>query len=241
MEQARRDDVIVATKMLGGDVTREHGGPVRLYVAPMYGYKSLKWLAGIEVTDRAEPARLLGGPRLRHRRLGRRLERPERRTDVTATDTSDRRWSDANDGRPTRDAPRPRPERPARRRATSSASTAPSGSCTGSAPSPCSSPIATGAALYVRPLAVAIGRRELVKDLHVVAGFAVGRAVPGRHGRTVAGRPANATSDRFANWHDDDCAGSGGAPGAKSETGKFNGGQKLNAVLLSSGARRDAR
>lgn len=55
MDQARRDDVIVATKMLGADVTREHGGPVRLYVAPMYGYKSLKWLAGIEVTDDPNP------------------------------------------------------------------------------------------------------------------------------------------------------------------------------------------
>lgn len=55
LEQARRDDVIVATSMLGGDIIRDHGGPVRLYVAPMYGYKSLKWLAGIEVTDRPEP------------------------------------------------------------------------------------------------------------------------------------------------------------------------------------------
>ena len=27
-----------------------HGGPVRLYVAPMYGYKSLKWLDTIELT-----------------------------------------------------------------------------------------------------------------------------------------------------------------------------------------------
>lgn len=55
MEQARRDDVIVAHKMLGGDVQRQHGGPVRLYVAPMYGYKSLKWLSRIEVTDSGEP------------------------------------------------------------------------------------------------------------------------------------------------------------------------------------------
>lgn len=55
MAQARRDDVIVATQMLGADVTREHGGPVRLYVAPMYGYKSVKWLAGIEATDDPEP------------------------------------------------------------------------------------------------------------------------------------------------------------------------------------------
>ncbi len=55
LEQARRDDVIVATQMLGGDVRREHGGPVRLFVAPMYGYKSLKWLAGFEVTDSVDP------------------------------------------------------------------------------------------------------------------------------------------------------------------------------------------
>jgi DMSO/TMAO reductase YedYZ molybdopterin-dependent catalytic subunit len=48
MEQARRDDVLVAHEMLDNPVTREHGGPVRLYVAPMYGYKSLKWLDTIE-------------------------------------------------------------------------------------------------------------------------------------------------------------------------------------------------
>lgn len=50
LEQARRSDVLVATEMLGAPVTRHHGGPVRLYVAPMYGYKSIKWLSGIEVT-----------------------------------------------------------------------------------------------------------------------------------------------------------------------------------------------
>ncbi len=55
LEQARRDDVLVAYEMLGGPVTREHGGPVRLYVAPMYGYKSIKWLDGIEVTDEVDP------------------------------------------------------------------------------------------------------------------------------------------------------------------------------------------
>jgi DMSO/TMAO reductase YedYZ molybdopterin-dependent catalytic subunit len=54
LEQARRDDVMAAYEMLGGPVTREHGGPVRLYVAPMYGYKSLKWLERIEVVDHLE-------------------------------------------------------------------------------------------------------------------------------------------------------------------------------------------
>ncbi len=56
LEQARRDDVLVAHRMLGDDVRREHGGPVRLFVAPMYGYKSLKWLAGFEVTNEPDPA-----------------------------------------------------------------------------------------------------------------------------------------------------------------------------------------
>ncbi len=55
LDQARRPDVLVAHVMLGEPVTRVHGGPVRLYVAPMYGYKSLKWLERIEVTDSLEP------------------------------------------------------------------------------------------------------------------------------------------------------------------------------------------
>jgi DMSO/TMAO reductase YedYZ molybdopterin-dependent catalytic subunit len=55
MEQARRPDVLVATSMLGGPVSRYHGGPVRLFVAPMYGYKSLKWLGGIELTTGVVP------------------------------------------------------------------------------------------------------------------------------------------------------------------------------------------
>ncbi|MEO6511850.1 MAG: molybdopterin-dependent oxidoreductase [Nocardioides sp.] len=55
LDQARLPDVLVALSMLGGDVTHNHGGPVRLYVAPMYGYKSVKWLSGIEVTDAVVP------------------------------------------------------------------------------------------------------------------------------------------------------------------------------------------
>ena len=55
LEQARRQDVIVAYSMQGGRISKAHGGPVRLYVAPMYGYKSAKWLSGIELTERVEP------------------------------------------------------------------------------------------------------------------------------------------------------------------------------------------
>lgn len=55
LDQARRGDVIVAYSMFGRPLTRDHGGPVRLYVAPMYGYKSIKWLSRISVTDKIEP------------------------------------------------------------------------------------------------------------------------------------------------------------------------------------------
>jgi DMSO/TMAO reductase YedYZ molybdopterin-dependent catalytic subunit len=55
LAQARRDDVIVALRMQSGPITHNHGGPVRMYVAPMYGYKSTKWLTGIELTAKVEP------------------------------------------------------------------------------------------------------------------------------------------------------------------------------------------
>ena len=55
IDQAHLDDVIVAYEMYHAPVTREHGGPVRLLVPQMYGYKSLKWLSGIRVVDRVEP------------------------------------------------------------------------------------------------------------------------------------------------------------------------------------------
>jgi DMSO/TMAO reductase YedYZ molybdopterin-dependent catalytic subunit len=55
LDQARLPDVIVAYRMLGAPVTVEHGGPVRLYVAPMFGYKSLKWLSAIRVVSQEVP------------------------------------------------------------------------------------------------------------------------------------------------------------------------------------------
>ncbi|MEU8683623.1 molybdopterin-dependent oxidoreductase [Streptomyces sp. NPDC048611] len=55
LEQARRDDVLVALRMQDKPLAHAHGGPVRLYVAPMYFYKSAKWLSGITVTDHVEP------------------------------------------------------------------------------------------------------------------------------------------------------------------------------------------
>jgi DMSO/TMAO reductase YedYZ molybdopterin-dependent catalytic subunit len=55
LEQARLPDVLVAYRMLRAPITTEHGGPVRLYVARMYGYKSIKWLSAIRVVDQVEP------------------------------------------------------------------------------------------------------------------------------------------------------------------------------------------
>lgn len=53
--EAHRSDVLLAYEMSGAPITPEHGGPVRLYVAPMYGYKSAKWLRSISLVKRAIP------------------------------------------------------------------------------------------------------------------------------------------------------------------------------------------
>ena len=55
LEQARRNDVILAYELEGKELSAAHGGPVRLYVAPMYGYKSIKWLGGIELVKKVVP------------------------------------------------------------------------------------------------------------------------------------------------------------------------------------------
>ncbi|SEM20482.1 Oxidoreductase molybdopterin binding domain-containing protein [Streptacidiphilus jiangxiensis] len=55
LEQAGRPDVLVALTMQDKPISHAHGGPARLYVAPMYFYKSAKWLSGITVTDRVIP------------------------------------------------------------------------------------------------------------------------------------------------------------------------------------------
>jgi DMSO/TMAO reductase YedYZ molybdopterin-dependent catalytic subunit len=55
MAQAMRSDVLVADTMEGVPVTRNHGGPVRMLVAPMYGYKSCKWVSAIRVVPQVIP------------------------------------------------------------------------------------------------------------------------------------------------------------------------------------------
>ncbi|WP_406461533.1 molybdopterin-dependent oxidoreductase [Streptomyces sp. NBC_01622] len=55
LDQARRSDILVALRMQDKPLGHDHGGPVRLYVAPMYFYKSAKWLSGITVTEQVKP------------------------------------------------------------------------------------------------------------------------------------------------------------------------------------------
>ncbi|MCP3817245.1 molybdopterin-dependent oxidoreductase [Streptomyces sp. A3M-1-3] len=55
LPQALRADVLVALRMQDKPLTHAHGGPARLYIAPMYFYKSAKWLSGITLTRDVEP------------------------------------------------------------------------------------------------------------------------------------------------------------------------------------------
>lgn len=55
LAEADRPDVIVAYSLSGQPLSVAHGGPVRLYVAPMYGYKSIKWMSHIQVVDQVVP------------------------------------------------------------------------------------------------------------------------------------------------------------------------------------------
>lgn len=49
------DDVLVAHGVDGGPLDDEHGGPVRLVVPKRYGWKSAKWLSGIEFHAQDRP------------------------------------------------------------------------------------------------------------------------------------------------------------------------------------------
>jgi len=48
-------DVMVVYALDGAPLPAERGGPVRLVVPEMFGYKSVKWLDRVRITDRVEP------------------------------------------------------------------------------------------------------------------------------------------------------------------------------------------
>ncbi len=51
----RADNVILAYHHDGVDLPREHGGPLRLVVPHLYGWKSAKWVRTIELTRQDRP------------------------------------------------------------------------------------------------------------------------------------------------------------------------------------------
>ena len=53
LDQAMLDDAMLAHGMDGSPLERKHGAPARVVVPRMYGYKGVKWLRRIVVTDRA--------------------------------------------------------------------------------------------------------------------------------------------------------------------------------------------
>jgi DMSO/TMAO reductase YedYZ molybdopterin-dependent catalytic subunit len=53
LEQAGLRDVMLAYEMDGRPLSRAHGAPLRLVIPEMYGYKNVKWLAGINLVPRA--------------------------------------------------------------------------------------------------------------------------------------------------------------------------------------------
>lgn len=48
IDEIRRDDVMLAYRFDGAELTPEHGGPLRLLVPRLYFWKSAKWLRGLE-------------------------------------------------------------------------------------------------------------------------------------------------------------------------------------------------
>lgn len=55
LEDCRRENVIVAYKLEGEDIPLIHGGPVRMIIPHLYGWKSAKFLNSIKFSNIDEP------------------------------------------------------------------------------------------------------------------------------------------------------------------------------------------
>lgn len=204
IEEAHLPDVLVAYRMLDSPITSGHGGPVRLYVPPMYGYKSIKWLSRIEVTDRITPGYWevrgypvgrvdRGEPTVRSQKA-----RVDSREESTAVrfDTVERivHWLFAGIVLVL---------------------------------------LGTGTILYIPALALAVGDRGFVESLHIYVGLAlpvpllIGLAGPWRRVMAADLRRLNRWEPGEWRWfrrsRPDE---------SRPLLGKFNPGQKLNAALL---------
>jgi DMSO/TMAO reductase YedYZ molybdopterin-dependent catalytic subunit len=54
LAQARAPDAMLAYAMDGRPLERKHGAPARVVMPQMYGYKGVKWVSKIVVTERVE-------------------------------------------------------------------------------------------------------------------------------------------------------------------------------------------
>jgi len=53
LRQSTLPEVMLAHTMDGAPLSRAHGAPLRLVIPEMYGYKNVKWLAGINLVPKA--------------------------------------------------------------------------------------------------------------------------------------------------------------------------------------------
>ncbi|MBI4235810.1 MAG: sulfite oxidase-like oxidoreductase [Chloroflexi bacterium] len=52
LEALLADNVLIACRHDGRELEPDHGGPARLVIPSRYGYKSAKWIAGLEILER---------------------------------------------------------------------------------------------------------------------------------------------------------------------------------------------
>ena len=55
LERLRADDVLFAHSLAGAPLDSDHGGPVRLVVPSVYGWKSAKWVGAVEFMPADSP------------------------------------------------------------------------------------------------------------------------------------------------------------------------------------------
>jgi formate dehydrogenase subunit gamma len=91
--------------------------------------------------------------------------------------------------------------------------------------------LATGAALYAGPISTLVGRRVLVKNVHVYAGLLL--PIPVLAGLVLrSGRQLRRDVGRLSRWDREDRTWWRRSTRSRAELGKFNPGQKLNATFI---------
>jgi formate dehydrogenase subunit gamma len=91
--------------------------------------------------------------------------------------------------------------------------------------------IATGAILYMGELSALVGRRDLIRNIHVIAGLSLPFPILAAL-FTPAGRSLRRDLKRINRWSTDDRRWWRRGERAALRLGKFNPGQKLNASFL---------